>query len=220
MGRATDVAGSGRSWAPIPSRRTLGPLVNVFTISGEPCDGNPGGVRRPHAALSSSAPSGNVARRWPRGCCGCRCWLILTHGVVGERLPLGVGAARCRAGLTPSVHLVAAPVTPRRGVPGATVRDDHGAGRATASMFPGDVAGGDEVAVPAVSAVRTREVPAARSGDATAALGTRRGGAAFVDAHHDYPDERSLIGQGLGKVGASPSMQPPVLGASHTLVLG
>jgi hypothetical protein len=94
---------------------------------------------------------------------------------------------------------------------GATVRDPRpvrdGGDDAAAGSPGGDADGRDQVAVPALPAVRAGEVPAGGLGNPPGASGAGGGRAPLVDQAHGDPGGLGLVGQGADQV-----PDPPVPG--------
>jgi len=78
--------------------------------------------------------------------------------------------------------------------------------------------GGDEVAVPVVSTVETREVAPARFGNPGVTGGTGAGGPAFIDAGNPETGEFGFVGDRGHEVGSSPGAQPPVVHRAGVVV--
>jgi hypothetical protein len=92
----------------------------------------------------------------------------------------------------------------------STVRDEHGGARGSAAAG-GDVAGCDEVAVPAMPTVGALELSSGGLGDAPVAFGAGRGGLAFVDAHDADAGAGGFVDERAHQVSAPPGVKTPVL---------
>jgi hypothetical protein len=90
------------------------------------------------------------------------------------------------------------------------VRDEHGCARGSAGST-GDVAGGDEVAMPGVPAVRTAKLASLGFGNTLTAFRTYRASAALVNANDSESSLFGFVDETSQHVASSPDAKTAIL---------